>query len=729
MVKRGKFLLFLAFLMLLVSCEKEFDKYYKVEESGGTIVEILKANEDFSMFVEALENTGVREGENLTSFSSILGSSGLFTVLAVNNTDFTDFLSSKFGVASISSIPSERIKELDDVMATHIMDWSYSANNLTHGYSSEEEPFNPLMIKKTSRYREPIREDTIQAYVIDGGLVEDTFKIVSEPKMLTFYSQDYMNEAEVTDGDFGLFYPGVNVNFSEGEILVSGAKIIQTDIPALNGWIHQVDNAIEPQPNHREIIESDENYSLFYKMAHPFAFGDYNDYYTDQFSSAEGDAFLELLYSMDWFNLDTEFVGSTGDYPNTNTKRKAIQETSVTAFIPNNTTLSAFLDNQFGLYYPIPVDVSVVDELAIKKLVKSCIFQEETVWPSQMMSGSVKSRYSLPFEYMAGQIQEYKAASNGLFYGIQDFNTPDEFRCLTRLPMVNPEYSMFLHAMDRIDYFALLISDPNVVEYTVFLVKNEVFEAAGYTFVDDEFYYDDEVVRNSELEDILSQHVIDEKLDINWSDKKYYKTVSGNYVAVNSDGIVGAGNEDEFAVLGEDSEEYNGIAYDVSSFILPTETYVGEIIASNATFSEFRSLMEEAEILQNGRVVILQGQISTCFLPSNSAIIAAKDAGLIPVVNPENEEATKAELANWLAKYFISEPVFSDGGNQGRFATLRYNPDLSTPYSRIYESVDVSVSGHIITVADDKSNSISSEADQGDIMARNGIIHLVNEIY
>ncbi len=726
MVKRGKFLLFLAFLMLLVSCEKEFDKYYEVNESGGTIVEVLKGKEDYSMFNEALETAGVREGGSFTSFSSVLGSSGLFTVLAVNNTEFSQFLNEKFGVSTVGDITDDRLSELDDVMAYHIMEWSYAVENLTYGYSSSETPLDPLMIKKTSRYRNSIREEIIPEE-IEGEYVFRTKNVVSEPKMLTFYSQAYIDEVGISDSDIQGFFPGVDMNFNTGDVLVSGAKIVGGNMPALNGWVHQISKVIEPQPNLREVIESDPNYSLFDQIAKPFARARFNSHYSEIFGTSTVEEAVDSLVTMEWFNLDTEYIGNNADYPNSQSRQINTQKLSATAFIPNNITLESFLHNQFDEFYTnVPGDV---EELSLRKLVESCVFEEETVWPSLMKSGEIRDAYSIPFSYEEAQIEKKTAVSNGLFYGVNDFRTPEEFRCLTRLPLVNPKYKMFLHALEKVGYFSLLVTDPSTVEYTVFLVSDEVFNTVeNITFENDVFLdQEGEEIKTSELRNILAQHIIDEKLDIksDWEKNKFYKTIANTYVSIDKTGIRGAGNIDAYAELDLEngkSEEYNGIAYDVTSLIYPTDTYLGEIISSSSQYSEFYNLLNQAGLVQQGRIVILTGTMSTCFIPTNTAITKAITDGIVPT--------DTEELKNWLAKYFISEPVFSDGQNQGKYFTLRYNPDLSTPYSKVYESIDITVDDNgVITATDANNKSIITEVGQGDMMARNGIIHLVSEIY
>ncbi len=60
--------------LILSSCEKKFDEYYKVPDNLiGTILEVLEEDGNYTQFIKAVE---------LADYDDVLGKTGNFTVFA-----------------------------------------------------------------------------------------------------------------------------------------------------------------------------------------------------------------------------------------------------------------------------------------------------------------------------------------------------------------------------------------------------------------------------------------------------------------------------------------------------------------------------------------------------------------------------------------------------------------------------------------------------------------------
>lgn len=145
--------------LLLSSCKKRFDTYYKDNvKKEGYIYEKLKSNADFSLFVEAIDLAGL---------SSFIDEGGLYTVFAPTNGAFREYLTDH-GYASISAIPQT---ELFQTLSFHIV------NNMWYQYDFLQR-FNiyrqSLFLTRSKKFVE-IRV-TDQSITVEGVPVIDALK-------------------------------------------------------------------------------------------------------------------------------------------------------------------------------------------------------------------------------------------------------------------------------------------------------------------------------------------------------------------------------------------------------------------------------------------------------------------------------------------------------------------------------------------------------------------------
>lgn len=113
----------LLFSIAFIACEDETQTDNNGMK-GKNIVEVASSNPDLSVFVEALEKTGLDDA--LSSKSS------KFTVFAPTNAAFASLLT-ELGVSSLNDIPNET---LEKVLLYHVMDDEARASQISTGYYS-----------------------------------------------------------------------------------------------------------------------------------------------------------------------------------------------------------------------------------------------------------------------------------------------------------------------------------------------------------------------------------------------------------------------------------------------------------------------------------------------------------------------------------------------------------------------------------------------------------------
>jgi uncharacterized surface protein with fasciclin (FAS1) repeats len=683
--------MFLMVLVVLVSaCESEFRNYYKIDENSGlTVYEYLEETGEYSTFLNALEIAGYKE---------ILGSSGLFTILAVKDDAFSEYLLGE-GFSSISELPEDDIISL---ISHHIIDWPYSAYDLTHGYYDEENPEDPQMFRKRTRSAYPVTVETSQS--------GKSYPVVHENKMMSVFSGEMLIASDALVSDLALFYPGKDLSsLQDTGIFAENAMIIESDIGVLNGWIHVVDEVIPPPPNQKEFLESSDKYSLFYDMA----FSQARYVADDRYRELNSQLGYDTVFLVDLFNFDTEYIGKADNHLEQLSSQKEVQRKVQSTFIPDNTAFLAFLDDQFPLYENLPSDLP---DIVKQKIVESGLFQE-LILPNKLFSGMVSNEYGLEFVYDEADISEYFYASNGPLYGVSSFRTPDEFNTILRPVLTDPNFSTFLAALDFSGLYPVLVSDPDDLNFTLLAFDNSSFIRSGFIYDPDisTFYKYGVILKKEEMKSIMSSHILRNIHSFEGEDEYFTEALDGNYIGYR-DGIVWGGENFVFPKITEVFEEGNGRVYAIDGVITPTESSMYDELSRGSEYSEFFGLLEEAGLIQGESISLLKRGRYTCFVPSNNLIQTARVDELLPT-DPD-------ELADMLRYYFLELETYDDGMITGDIETLLLDEDLSTGFAKVYKTINLSgdPQNMILTSYDGTTaNYVTSN-----IMTLSGSVHIID---
>jgi uncharacterized surface protein with fasciclin (FAS1) repeats len=243
--------------------------------------------------------------------------------------------------------------------------------------------------------------------------------------------------------------------------------------------------------------------------------------------------------------------------------------------------------------------------------------------------------------------------------------------------------------------------------YTVFAPTDDAFTASGVT---------NSVIgilSADQLKFILLYHTLGSKVmaaALPAGPNAKVVTAGGDsvFVTKNANGVFVNG----IKVVMADIEASNGVIHTISKVLLPPAGNIVEVASADTTFSFLVAAIVKASSGSTNVAAILSGSnILTVFAPTNNAFRAAGFA---------NIDAVKAADANTLAGiltyHVIPGRIFSSDLTNG-----------AQPATANGGKVTIGLSGSAATVKGN-SNMSASNIINTNIMARNGVIHVIDQV-
>lgn len=300
--------------------------------------------------------------------------------------------------------------------------------------------------------------------------------------------------------------------------------------------------------------------------------------------------------------------------------------------------------------------------------------------------------------------------------------------------------------MDRVGMVEPLMSD--ALDFTLFIPSDEVILNTIYGGSNifwnpnNPLRFGDEIieVENSEgirvsmslgaMSRFVNDHIVTGEIT-EIAGKRVFRTRNAfSYLYVTDEGVASSGtyNLSNFIAAQTIPGDYiNGNTYEVENALVREEGSFKYLIGSATSgtsslqdFSEFSKLLSQAGLIDlNNELTFLFGDNFVLFAPSNEAILAAKDEGLIPT--------EKAELADFLKYYFV--PVTSNGLNDYPFAGFGIQGDFLTAQPSAIENSRLTISdnGSMLGV----SNQIGESANVVSEFPRiyvDGAVYLIDAV-
>lgn len=466
----------LSAFLVLVGCTNEKDIYYERPNwLEPPIYDVLLAEGRFSHYLQCVDRS---------NYESTLKKSGLYTVFAPNDDAFARFLTSK----AKGSVADLSVEEVNRIVSYSIIYNYYPYDRLTDVLSGGWDTLKS--IKKKTTYYEVIRRDL---YKGDSVWVYDnaTFTVGDNNyKYVPLYMSKVFERSRPTAqaaADYSIFYttPYTGRN-------VQSASVVVQDMQAENGIIHEIDDVLEPLPSIEKMLDHPD-FSAFKSLINktgstgePFFVNyQYNKQLTDYYAEAMPDKNIDRVYNKSYiglpFNLNSERYSASASLAELG---------GFSLFAPNNVAVQKFYDEKLKEYYPGGIETVSMEVLSY---FINAQMSEEMVWP-----GDYKSSMNSQGEFLNAKgakgdpfnIANYslvKAASNGLFYGSNDYVKSRYFETVFTEILLNKDYSLLNTAFA--EFFVSTLKEELLQcelngytqeNYTVLLPSDELLTADGF---------------------------------------------------------------------------------------------------------------------------------------------------------------------------------------------------------------------------------------------------------
>lgn len=727
-----KFLICILLLILVSGCsKKEWNDYYdRPEWLGDPIYQQLQARKNFTSFLSVVDKAG---------YKNILSSQGWWTVFAPNDDAFQAFLSEN-KLPTVAGISEEQARAI--VKYSLVID-AFRKDQLTN-YQAASGPVPNSAYKRRTVYYDFVKEgpkkDGIDKIVDGNSIAPDGVNsgvyILNDNnnKHVPYFIKGFMDNKGVTNDDYTTLFPGsVPSGFN-----VAGAKVVNADILAENGVIHEIDKVITPLKTIDEQLASNIEYSEFKKLLDDYlvSYVEIPDL-THRYNVLTGSS--EKVYAKLYSSL-LAFAPNSENYTNNATDP---QIDGFSLVVPTNSALDEFLYGSNGILKDKYGSFKDAPKSLLTDFINSHMWTA-TLWPGKL--GSLKNSQNETATFSAANIMEKKLMSNGMFYATNEVQKANVFRTVYSRPYLDPQYSLMTKALDETSLKYSLINPS--IGYTLFLISNGQFANEGYSY-NTQFlrwaYTLNGVEQNAEISRnrvyrIVQSSVAPGKVP-DLSGEGILQTFNEEYIKYKDGKVYAAGNEDAGDAVTIDKVEntINGPVYYTHGILKFTEKEIGfhlqKLAASMpAQFSHFYNYLLNSLVYTQASQVIsgtAAGSFYTLFVPTNAAIEqAVRDEILpgnaatgVPNFNPAQGDAEKVSK---FIKYHLlnKKTIAADGKTDDALSVETLLTNLEG--GKEYISVTRQASG--LLLRDSKGNTTTTNLSYSNNLSNRTLIHSINKV-
>ncbi|MGB3008264.1 MAG: fasciclin domain-containing protein, partial [Chitinophagaceae bacterium] len=533
------FLLLLVTSMFLVQCRKKaLDEYYgRPENLEPPVYQILESKGNFKHYLAAVDKAG---------YKSTLSAAGYWTVFAPHDSAFQAYFTAN-GVSGIGAMDSLACRNL---VTYSLVYNAFKEERLPDYQSSLGWQENNAFRRRTANYT-GVYDATnttgasIKAIASNRNNSGAFFYVDADNnnKFLPYFMTGYFTSKTLTAYDYNYFYPSSTYTGFN----VADAAVTQKDIAAENGIIHVVNKVITSLPSIDQYIGTNTNYSEFKKILDKFLVQYVlNQTVTQNYKNVTGnavDVFTKVYNSSLAFSPNNENFLKLQDNDG--------QADTYTMFVPQNAALTDYINTVLLEHYPtlesLPVNV-------IYDFINAHMWRT-AVWPSKFSSTFNSVGEEARFN-AATDVLDKKVLSNGIFYGTNKVQEANVFSSVYGKAYLDPNYSIMTSLLN----LDLKYQISNIRQnYTLFLISNAAFNAAGYfadptvsNNVNEQWRYippggGAQITGTSalvRLQRILNMHVVPGRNITSLAGSGVAMTYSGEFIKYNAGTVVASGNGD-----------------------------------------------------------------------------------------------------------------------------------------------------------------------------------------
>ena len=664
-------------IAIVAGCRKEaFDDFYsRPDNLESPIFARLDEVGRFSLFRQLIEKAG---------YAQTLAQAGYWTLFAPNDEAVARFVS-EHGYGTVDEVPDDIAEQ---IVRYALVYNAFQTNHISDYQSSLGWEEGLGFRRRTAYYdgfrKEVVKIDGVEQEVILGQSNRNNVEVTigapyyvdgdNNNKYVTYFHEKYVEFNGLSADDYNFFYP--NTTYSGFNFM--GGTVVEADIIAENGVIHEVDAVTLPQPSLDQYLREHDEYSFFRdSILDPF-------FVTYQYSEAASKTYEYRTGEVEDVYIRVYDPALSFSPNNENFMKDEDNDGQMDAysmFVPTNEVLEPWVRTVLLENYKT---LRNVPTRVMADFVNTMLFNS-AAWPSQFASKA--NVHEEPPRFTEADITDRQMLSNGFFMGTSKMQESNLFSTVYQHIILDPEYSLMMMLLDR--EYKRLIVNPGT-NFTVFLFSNSLLSTLGYSYNErlSEWSWVDRngnTVGHGQTETRLARllytHIIetpnDELADIQ-STRGFIQTgdraLPGEFIKWDNGNIYAAGNEalsEPVHIVGESRMGNNGRVYYIDNLLEFSNETAGEAMARIATenpevsryweYVSASSLYVAADRVITG---VAGGSPYTLLMPNNDAIQQAIDDGVLPA-NPATEDFVERNTIENFIKYHILNNVnIAADGNQ-----------------------------------------------------------------
>lgn len=670
MNKKLQTYLFLLTAFIFTNCKDKFDEYYERPEwLADPIYQQLQTRGNFTHFLAAIDKTG---------YKNTLSTAGYWTIFAPTDAAFEQYFTQK---------NIKGIADLDEAAARKIVNYSLVYNSFTRDklsdYQSNTGWVENNAFRRRTTYYNGVYSGTangVPAKLIAANRNAGYILGDNNNKYIPYFTTEYFTTKSLSAADFNFFFP--NVPFTGFNVL--NAAVTEPNIQAENGMIHIIDKVVEAQPSIDEYLADKPQYSRFREILEKYGVQNplpVNQPATDRYRTLTGanDPIYVKLYrpTLGFSPNNENFLKQTDNDGQTD---------AWSIFVPTNEVLDAYLKNVLLEHY---ASLDVINPQIIYDFLNAHLWQT-TVWPTRF--NSTRNTVGEPARFNKDtDVVDAKVLSNGMFYGTNKVQESDAFHSVFGKAYLDPKYFLMTQLLQRELRYTL--SNP-ATKYTLFLLSDQVLTAAGYSFdaVNNTYLYNGTGTQALErLTRLISLHTAFTRFgELNdLTGEGIIETYGGEFIKYKDNKVFAAGNVDanETPAILKKVTASNGVVHYPDRILKFSEKTLGNYIKERGTnaagavditkpYGRFYQYLSNSTLFNaatgdiNG---VASGVYYTALIPTNTAILAAVTAGLLPASPTSTDANDKEKINKFILYHILNKKSIAANGNateSGAYETI-----------------------------------------------------------
>lgn len=709
-----------------MSCSKKQwdDVYARPEGLAPPIYQQLQSKGRFKSLLALIDKSG---------YQKTLSSAGYWTLFAPNDDAFQKY--AQANDLDINQIDSARAREIVQYMLVYN---AFAKDRLDDYQASTGWVPTKAFRRRTARYTGFYTDETTAGTPVKAVSANRNgtayVSADNNNKYVTYFTDDYFSQRGLSGADYTYFFP----NAAYSGFNVMNAKVLEKDVFAENGMIHEIDNVFTTQPSIDEYIRTKPEYSEFRKL--------YEKYMVSFVPNAEATSKYQVLTRKNDQVFVKTYSGLLTYSPNNENYLKLAdndgQQECWSIFVPTNDVLMPYIKNVILENY---TSLDVLPPQIIADLLNAHMWPT-AVWPSKFKETYNSFAEEARFD-PAANVVDKKVLSNGLFYGTNKVQEANVFSTVYAKAYLDPKYTIMTRLLNA--DLRTVILNPKL-KYTVFMLSDDAIRAAGYDYNGsrNEWSYTPpgttattigEANRNRLLRIVATSVIATPKDELaSLAGSGIIDAFNGEYIKFQNNQVYSAGTASKPLKIVGSKKAVNGTVYYTDGILNFTEQNIGKDIeglgtAPTSPFNSFWQYLKNSSALNTVTSEIIgtsAGTFYTVLVPDNAAIQAAVNAGKLPGTgtgptrmpnfNPTNAQE-REQVANFIYYHILNKKsVIPDGKESGNVETLLKNSQGDAV------AVTVLNSPGAMQLTDNVNRKANLKVDRSNNLSNRTVIHLID---